>query len=68
MTEHIPFKPVYEGTLGYARKQWIVKWKSRITGLAGQGCIKMTKQEAQELADEMNEKLPEIEHWIEKAE
>ena len=62
MTAPNLLKPIYEeGTL------WIMKWKSRITGRTGQGPFEMTKQEAQELADKMNEEIPEIEHWIEEA-
>jgi len=64
--EHIRIQPVYEGWL-YSANRYIVKWKSRLTGLEGQSQETMAKSVAEEVVRRMNEKWPDIEHWVERA-
>jgi hypothetical protein len=49
-------------------KQYVVNWVSRLTGYNGQSSPMTNKGIAQSWADEMNQRHPEISHWVEEVE
>ena len=44
------------------RKLFIIQWKSKVNGRAGKGAKLFTEEEANELARELNQEYPQIEH------
>ena len=46
------------------QKQYKISWKSKTTDAKGSGKAIFTKDNAEEIAEEANRKLPEIEHTV----
>jgi hypothetical protein len=44
--------------------QYVIQWKSRVNGRAGKGNKLFSREEAEQLAEELNEEYPDIEHLI----
>src|SRR5262245_44711755 len=42
--------------------RYIIQWKSKVNGRSGKGTKFFTREEAEELAAELNREYPEIEH------
>lgn len=49
---------------GVKKKEYIIQWKSSITGHIGQGTTKFSLQDAQEICSRVNCLHPELNHWI----
>jgi len=49
-----------------SEKQYVIRWRSKITGYEGGNTTLFTKADAQEQADRANKDWPEHEHWIER--
>ena len=47
-------------------KEYVIRWRSHVTGEKGGGTIPFTKADAQEQIVDLNKRWPEIDHWIEK--
>ena len=47
---------------------YVIYWKSKVNGRTGHGTKKLTRHEAEELANELNREYPQIEHEAVKAE
>jgi len=43
-------------------KSYVIQWKSKINGRAGQGTKRFDKDEAERLVEELNREYPQIEH------
>ena len=43
-------------------KSYVIQWKSKINGRAGRGTKFFGRGEAEQLADELNQDYPQIEH------
>jgi hypothetical protein len=44
--------------------QFIIQWKSRMNGRAGRGSKVFSREDAERLAQELNEDYPEIDHEV----
>jgi hypothetical protein len=47
---------------------YVIQWKSRVNGRAGKGSKLFSREEADKLAEELNQEYPEIEHAVLSAE
>ena len=43
-------------------KMYVIQWKSKVNGRAGRGTKQFEFEEAQELAEELNQEYPDIHH------
>ena len=43
-------------------KTYAIHWKSRVTGTIGTGTKLFEREEAEDLAEELNDKFPDIDH------
>ena len=43
-------------------KSYVIQWKSKVNGRAGQGTKHFPREEAERLAAELNREYPDIEH------
>lgn len=43
-------------------KMYVIQWKSKVNGRAGRGTKQFEKEEADRLAQELNEEYPDIQH------
>ena len=41
---------------------YVIRWKSKVNGRAGRGTKCFEREEAQRLAEELNQEYPQIEH------
>lgn len=41
---------------------FVIQWKSKVNGRAGRGTKQFEKEEADRLAEELNQEYPDIEH------
>ena len=48
-------------------KTYVIQWKSKLNGRAGKGTKLFELRDASELADELNEEYPDIEHGVVEA-
>jgi len=44
------------------RSSYVIQWKSKVNGRAGRGTKEFDKEEAEQLARELNEEDPQIHH------
>lgn len=45
-------------------KMYVIQWKSKVNGRAGRGTKQFEKEEADRLAEELNQEYPDISHEI----
>ena len=45
-------------------KKYIIQWKSKVNGRVGKGTKHFDREEAVQLANELNQQYPDIEHEI----
>ncbi len=45
-------------------KMYVIQWKSKVNGRAGRGTRSFGRQEAEQLAAELNRDFPNIEHEV----
>jgi hypothetical protein len=43
-------------------KSYVIQWKSKVNGRAGQGTKRFEKEEVDQLVEELNREYPQIEH------
>jgi hypothetical protein len=43
-------------------KKYIIRWKSKVNGRAGKGTKLFDREEAETLAEELNQEYPQIQH------
>lgn len=43
-------------------KSYVIQWKSKVNGRAGRGSRQMVRDEAEQLAEELNHEYPDILH------
>ena len=55
--------------MGYRRDMvnYVIQWKSKVNGRAGRGTKQFEKQEAEKLAEELNQEYPDILHEVVQA-
>ena len=46
---------------------YVIQWKSKVNGRAGRGTKQFDRQEAEQLAAELNREYPDIQHEVVKA-
>ena len=46
------------------RKSYVIQWKSKVNGRAGKGTKLFSREEGEQLADELNREYPDIHHIL----
>ncbi len=46
---------------------YVIRWKSLVNGRSGKGSKHFTRQEAEDLAEELNREFPQIQHEAAKS-